>query len=44
TLSFSDGVTTQEGDVFEIDAAPFTLPLRNPLARAQSVNVAVRAL
>ncbi|MFZ2995197.1 AraD1 family protein, partial [Sphingobium sp.] len=41
TLSFSDGVTTQEGDVFEIDAAPFTLPLRNPLARAQSVNVAV---
>jgi hypothetical protein len=33
TLSFADGVTTQEGDVFEIAAAPFTLPLRNPLAR-----------
>lgn len=34
TLSFSDGVATQEGDVFEIEAAPFTLPLANPLARA----------
>ncbi|HCB75607.1 MAG TPA: FAH family protein [Sphingomonas bacterium] len=34
TLSFSDGFTTQEGDVFEIEAAPFTLPLANPLARA----------
>jgi len=34
TLSFSDGVETREGDVFEIEAAPFTLPLANPLARA----------
>lgn len=34
TLSFSDGFTTQEGDVFEIEAAPFALPLANPLARA----------
>ncbi len=34
TLSFSDGFATQEGDVFEIAAAPFTLPLVNPLARA----------
>ncbi len=34
TLSFADGVTTQVGDTFEIEAAPFTLPLRNPLARA----------
>lgn len=33
TLSFSDGVTAQEGDVFEISAAPFALPLSNPLAR-----------
>ncbi len=31
TLSFSDGVKTEEGDVFEVSAAPFTLPLRNPL-------------
>lgn len=29
TLSFSDGVRTQLGDVFEIAAAPFSLPLRN---------------
>ncbi|KQM13384.1 AraD1 family protein [Novosphingobium sp. Leaf2] len=34
TLSFSDGVTAEEGDVFEIAAAPFTLPVSNPLARA----------
>lgn len=34
TLSFADGFATQEGDVFEIEAAPFTLPLANPLARA----------
>ncbi|HEX7877411.1 MAG TPA: AraD1 family protein [Sphingobium sp.] len=34
TLSFSDGFTTQEGDVFEVEAAPFTLPVRNPLNRA----------
>ncbi|MDP5280278.1 GguC family protein [Sphingomonas sp. DG1-23] len=32
TLSFADGVRTEEGDVFEVSAAPFTLPLRNPLA------------
>jgi hypothetical protein len=31
TLSFADGVRTEEGDVFEVSAAPFTLPLRNPL-------------
>ncbi|WP_294261822.1 AraD1 family protein [uncultured Sphingomonas sp.] len=34
TLSFSDGFATQAGDVFEIEAAPFSLPLANPLARA----------
>ncbi|MFW2829374.1 AraD1 family protein [Sphingomonas sp. ID0503] len=44
TLSFSDGVRTEEGDVFEIEAAPFTLPLRNPLARASETPVAVKAL
>jgi hypothetical protein len=31
TLSFADGVLPEEGDVFEIEAAPFGLPLRNPL-------------
>jgi hypothetical protein len=32
TLSFADGMSTQAGDVFEIEAAPFGLPLKNPLA------------
>ena len=47
TLSFSDAVRTQVGDVFEIDAAPFTLPCRNPLARTggdASVPLKVRVL
>lgn len=34
TLSFADGLSTAVGDVFEISAAPFALPLINPLARA----------
>ncbi|KUP93291.1 AraD1 family protein [Tritonibacter horizontis] len=32
TLSFASGIQTQDGDVFEIEAAPFGLPLRNPLS------------
>ncbi|WP_448664213.1 AraD1 family protein [Sphingomonas sp. CJ20] len=44
TLSFSDGIHTETGDVFEIAAAPFTLPLRNPLARSAAETVEVRAL
>lgn len=44
TLSFSDGVATQEGDVFEIAAAPFTLPVRNPLKRAAAIDTVVQAL
>lgn len=32
TLSFADGVATQPGDVFEIAADAFGLPLSNPLA------------
>jgi hypothetical protein len=44
TLSFADGIRTQEGDVFEIEAAPFTLPLSNPLARAAATAVTVKAL
>ena len=31
TASFADGFETRAGDVFEIEAPPFTLPLRNPL-------------
>ena len=34
TLSFSDGVRCQIGDVFEIEADAFLLPLRNRLERA----------
>ncbi|WP_375422620.1 AraD1 family protein [uncultured Sphingomonas sp.] len=44
TLSFADGVRTRSGDVFEIAAAPFALPLRNRLEVAAPVPVAVRAL
>jgi hypothetical protein len=44
TLSFSDGVTAQPGDVFEIEAAPFTLPLRNPLAVAPARDLSVKVL
>ncbi len=31
TLSFADGVSAQDGDVFDISADAFGLPLRNPL-------------
>ncbi len=44
TLSFADGVRTQPGDEFEIEAAPFALPLRNPLALGAREDVTVRAL
>jgi hypothetical protein len=44
TLSFSDGVQTREGDIFEIAAPPFRMALRNPLAWIAAPAVAVRAL
>jgi len=44
TLSFSDGVTTQKGDVFEIQAEAFGLPLRNRLGVAKAEKVKVRTL
>ena len=46
TLSFADGVTPQAGDEFEIEAAPFGLPLKNPLAFApkETAATAVTAL
>ena len=34
TLSFSDNIRAETGDIFEIEAAPFLLPLANPLAKA----------
>jgi hypothetical protein len=44
TLSFGDGVRTQAGDVFEIVAPPFSLPLRNTLGVAATPEVSVAAL
>lgn len=46
TLSFAAGLETQPGDVFEIEAPAFGLPLTNPLGRAGAAPapIAVRAL
>jgi hypothetical protein len=45
TLSLSDNVETRDGDVFEIEAQPFRLPLRNPLrCGIDEGRVAVQAL
>ena len=44
TLSFGDGVRTQMGDVFEITAPPFALPVRNPLGSAVTPEVVVSVL
>lgn len=44
TLSFADGVRTEAGDVFEISAPDFGLPLRNPLSMADAAPVRVKAL
>jgi hypothetical protein len=44
TLSFADGIKAEPGDVFEIGAKEFGLPLRNRLAVAAAESVAVRML
>lgn len=45
TLSFADGVRTEPGDVFEIEAPGFGIPLRNPLLRQEEEGlIAVRSL
>jgi hypothetical protein len=44
TLSFSDGFRVEPGDVFEIEAAPFGRPLRNPLAVVEARSVTPRPL
>lgn len=46
TLSFADGIRAEAGDMFEIEAALFGLPLRNPLALAPKADgaTAVQAL
>lgn len=38
TLSFADGMSPQDGDVFEIEAPGFGLPLRNPLVQKPAVS------
>jgi hypothetical protein len=35
TLSFSDGVQARDGDIFEVSADPFLLPLRNALRQEE---------
>ncbi|MDB5672204.1 MAG: hypothetical protein JWO25_3163 [Alphaproteobacteria bacterium] len=44
TLSFSDGVTIRAGDVFEVSAPPFLLPLRNPLGSQAPDPFSIAAL
>lgn len=42
TLSFADGVRTEDGDVFEIDAPQLGLPLRNAVAASRDPDALVR--
>lgn len=46
TLSFGDGIVTRQGDIFEISAPQFGLPLRNALATTAPTTapVVVRSL
>jgi hypothetical protein len=44
TLSFSDNIKTEPGDVFEIAAKPFKLPLVNRLATAAAHDVVIKTL
>lgn len=45
TLSFATGLVAQAGDMFEIEAAAFGLPLRNALAVAADAGaVALKQL
>ena len=44
TLSFSDGFKCEKGDVFEIEAEAFGLPLRNRLWTGKAEKVKIRAL
>jgi hypothetical protein len=44
TLSFTDGVTAQENDVFEIESEIFGRPLRNPLVIRSGGDAEVEAL
>ena len=43
-LSHLDGIVPEPGDVFEIAAAPFSLPLRNRMTIDEPVEIAVKSL
>lgn len=44
TLSFADGIKVENGDVFEIEAPGFGLPLRNPLKTEKPSKVKMTVL
>lgn len=44
TLSYGDDIRTREGDIFEIYAPPFALPVRNPIAYRPTPDVEVGVL
>jgi hypothetical protein len=44
TLSFSDGIRVEPGEVFEIDAEAFGKPLCNPLAVESAPKAGVNVL
>jgi hypothetical protein len=44
TLSFTDNIRALDGDVFEIQAPPFGLPLRNPLLTVPVATTKVQSL
>jgi hypothetical protein len=44
TLSFAEGIRTEPGDMFEIEAEPFRLPLRNVLAVTSADEFQIRSL
>jgi hypothetical protein len=44
TLSFAEGLRCEPADIFEIEAAPFRLPVRNPLVIADETPVTIRTL
>ena len=44
TLSYTEGISTRLGDVFEIEADEFGRALRNPLGRREAETIEVRPL
>ena len=44
TLSVASGIATRPGDVFEISAPEFGLPLVNPLAAGKKKKISIRSL